>query len=134
MNRPPKHSPALSVVQSDVTKSRWLIANAVTRTVSREILGSDCPKSDAEMEKLRDQLYGLAQVVVEALPKKPRKNILLRKPECFADAVLLLPENERYELEERAGIMEFDGGLDRSAAERAAFSQFWREKHRRKSR
>jgi hypothetical protein len=99
----------------------------------REILGSDCPKSDAELEKLRDQLYGLARVAVEALPNKPRKNTLPREPECFADALLFLPENERYELEERAGIMEFDGGLDRSAAEQAAFSKFWREKHQRKS-
>jgi hypothetical protein len=42
----------------------------------------------------------------------------------------MLPEDERYEVEERAAIMEFDGGLDRDAAERAAFSQYWRAKHR----
>ena len=85
------------------------------------------------MEKLRDQLYGLARVAVEVLPEKPRKNIPPRSPTCFAEALRLAPEDERYELLERAAVEEFDGGLDRSAAECAAFSQLWREKHRRKS-
>ncbi len=99
----------------------------------RKILGSDCPESDTELEKLRDQFYPLARVVVEAHLEKPRKHTLPREPECFADALASLPKDERYELEERAAIMEFDGGLDRNAAEHAAFSQFWREHHRRNS-
>ena len=47
----------------------------------------------------------------------------------FPDAVAMLPEGERYEVEERAAILEFDGGLDRDAAERAAFSFYWQAKH-----
>jgi hypothetical protein len=34
----------------------------------------------------------------------------------------------RGHLKGRAAVMEFDGGLDRGAAERAAFSEFWRTK------
>jgi len=38
----------------------------------------------------------------------------------------MLPEKDRYDVEERAAIMEFDGGLNRDAAERAAFLLCWR--------
>jgi hypothetical protein len=52
------------------------------------------------------------------------------KPAGFPDALAMLLEEDRYYVEERAAIMEFDGGLERDAAERAAFSLYWRAKHR----
>lgn|GEM_PF-6859898 len=112
---------------------------------SREILGNDCPKSDAELERLRDGYYAFARVLVEAFLNQRRENTPLHAlnhagsvlegegwetpTASFSELAALLPEDRRYDLEERAAIHEFDGGLDRSAAELAAFSEFWREKH-----
>jgi hypothetical protein len=111
----------------------------------REILGNDCPESDADLERLRDQLYGFARVVAETLHRQPRKGVVPRplndaggvfegetgqSPQpSFSNVLATLPDDERYALEERAGIHE-DSGLDRSAAECAAFSEFWRKRHR----
>ena len=105
--------------------------------------------SDTELELLRDRLYGLARVAVEACPTQQRRNSQRnalngarraingaaktnepQEPARFSEALAVLPEDERYEVEERAGIMEFEGGLDRGAAEQAAFSEFWRARHR----
>lgn len=118
----------------------------------QEILGADSPETESDLELLRDQLYGLARVAVEACPPQRRRNSQRNAPDaagqaldgaardnepqepaCFSDALARLPEEERYEVEERAGIMEFDGGLARGAAEQAAFSEFWRAKHRGRS-
>jgi hypothetical protein len=115
----------------------------------KQILGDDCPQTSSDLERLRDQLYGLARVAVEACPRQQRgkglphapdaarraidsaaKDNEPQKPAGFPDAVAMLPEEERYEVEERAAIMEHDGGLDRDAAEQAAFSIYWRAKHR----
>lgn len=114
----------------------------------REILGDDCPHSDAEMEMLRNQLYAVAGAVVEACSDKRHKKksqdmhaaagetmkTVGAGPEppkqtAFADTLALLPEADRYEIEERAGIIESDSGLDREAAERAALSLYWRARH-----
>lgn len=112
----------------------------------RAILGADAPESDAELELHRDALYRLARVVVEALPNTRREKRAPRAPNGarrafedaakgktgpanFSEALALLLEDERYEIEERAAIHEFDGGLDRSAAERLAISECWRRKH-----
>ena len=118
----------------------------------RELLPADSPESDSELELLRDQLYGLARVAVEACtplrcrnsqhnaPDGARRAIgggardnEPQEPARFFAGLASLPEDERYEVEERAGIMEFEGGLDRGAAEQSAFSEFWREKHRGRS-
>lgn len=40
----------------------------------REILGKDCALSDAELENLRDQLYGLADVAVSAFLEARRSD------------------------------------------------------------
>jgi hypothetical protein len=96
----------------------------------REILGTDSSLSDSDLQLLRDQLYALGRATVEALPRQPRTNGSPRSPEGFAEALSALPEDDRYELQERAAIAEFDGGLERSAAEQAAFSEFWRTRHR----
>jgi hypothetical protein len=112
----------------------------------RQILGDDCPQSNGDLERLRDQLYGLAGVTVEACLRQRRGNGSQNAPDGalqaiegaaghtlpagFPDAVGMLSEDERYEFEERAAIHEFDGRLDHSTADLAALSEYWRSKHR----
>ena len=115
----------------------------------REILGDDCRLSDAELQLLLDQLYGLADVATTAFVETRRGNGPQTAPEAkirafgggadvehvhepvgFQDAIRLLPEDERGDLEERAAVHEVEGGLDRDAAERAAFCDYWRQKHK----
>lgn len=106
----------------------------------REILGDDWSKSDAELELLRDRLYNVARVAVDACPrhrcgKGPRnapdtarqaisgvaRMEAPSKPAGYSDMLATLSDEGRSEVEERAAIMEFDAGLGRDAAERAAF-------------
>ncbi|MBM3859221.1 MAG: hypothetical protein FJ395_06180 [Verrucomicrobia bacterium] len=117
----------------------------------REILGKECTLSDSELELLRDQLYGLADVAVEAFvdqrQRRGKASPVAYKPEiraidggdglghgqdpvAFQDAAALLSPDDRAEIEERAAIMELDGGLDRDRAERYSFSDLWRRKHK----
>jgi len=82
----------------------------------RAILGADAPESDQDVEQLRDQLYAIASIWVDGgtrIPASPSAGILAS-----------LSEDARAEIEERAALMEFDGGLARSLAERAALSAF----------
>jgi hypothetical protein len=114
----------------------------------REILGCDSPESDAELELRRDRLYAVARVAVDAYPrlqhrKSPQNAPDARqktfdeveksgsKPAGFSEAFASLPDEDRYDMEERAAIMEFDGGLDRDAAEQAAFSLYRRGRYSR---
>jgi hypothetical protein len=112
----------------------------------RAILGADAPELDADLSRLRDAVYGYFRVVVEAIPANGR---LIRSPHApngasrsfddtakgktepvnFTEAVAMMSEDERYEVEERAAIYESDGGLDRNAAEQQAFLEYWRTKH-----
>ena len=113
----------------------------------REILGKGCSLSKAELELLRDQLYALAEVVTEEFPKRVQGRQKPRtgegKPEgrrkgselgiitqSFQDLFGLIPEIERDDVEERAAIMEFDGGLDRAEAERRAVCNFLKRRRR----
>jgi len=50
-------------------------------------------------------------------------------PVNFAEALAALSEDERFAVEERAALHEYDGRLDRDAAERLAISEHWRTKH-----
>ena len=82
----------------------------------RELLGPSAPSSDEEIEVLRNQLYAVATVWLER--GAPRL-------EPSADSVLgALPEDERADVEERAALMEFDGGASRDVAERMALTEF----------
>ena len=40
----------------------------------RKLLGNSCPKTDEELEDLRDQLYGFANVAVTAFSDQLRSN------------------------------------------------------------
>jgi hypothetical protein len=76
------------------------------------LLGPNCPKTDLEIELLRDQLMLVADAALEAaLDKGLRMNA----------------EERRLQIAERAAIMEFDGEIQRAKAEDAAF-QSWAEK------
>lgn len=82
----------------------------------REILGSDCPLSDDQIELLRDQLVALADVALDTKLQDLRNGAT----SVLDMAVSVVPEEQRREIGERASIMEFDGGLPRDQAERAA--------------
>jgi hypothetical protein len=79
----------------------------------RRVLGDGRPLSDSEVEHLRDQLYELARTIVD-LSRVP-----LNEPERV---IAQLPDDQRADVEERAAIVEFDGGLTRRLAERRAFT------------
>lgn len=71
--------------------------------------------TDAEVEHLRDALAAIAGLALDRATK-------------MVDATLggegfdLVPTDLHEEVQERAAIMEFDGGLPRERAERAAFA------------
>lgn len=114
----------------------------------REIIGANGAESDVELEVLRNRLYDLARITVEAALRRRRGSAPRNAPDAaqraidsaaraevpskqagFFAAVAMLSDEDRYTVLERAGIHEFDGGLDRDTAERAAFSEHWRSKH-----
>lgn len=78
--------------------------------------------SDAELEKLRDELYTVARVALEVHP--------MGGPRRFASAFSSLAEDQRFDVEERAAILEFDGRLTRDQAERLALAMQCRPKIR----
>ena len=90
----------------------------------RQILGRDCTLDDVELVTLRDQLYGLADVLTDHLRNQPQFNgkdaLEIVEPDVYQAALRLLPEIEREDVEERAAIIEFEGGVERDEAERQA--------------
>ena len=76
--------------------------------------------SDLHIEQLRDQLYALARTVMPMHDSPPTPS--------FDVLISSLPESDIAELEERAAIIEFDGGLSRDQAERLAFATPLRRK------
>ena len=110
----------------------------------QEILGDNCPLSDSEIEMLREQLYTLAQVVLEfpgghrldadhrtrgSKIQSSKKADTTNKSQANLSAVLAMIQSEdRYAIEERAAIMEFEDGQCRDEAEKAALQARIREK------
>ncbi len=76
----------------------------------RKVLGSDTKLSDEDLATLRDQFYCLASLALERRDQQ-KKSALER-----TDRVLV----DRDALEERAAIIEFEGNVSRSEAERNA--------------
>ncbi len=89
----------------------------------RQILGGNCELSDSNLELLRDQLYGLAEVTIASYK-------LSRKDEIQTQQ--RLTDKEREVWEERAAIIEFEAGLPRSEAESLALNDFARSKRNRR--
>ena len=81
----------------------------------REVLGSESARlSDAQVTRLRDQLYGLAETAVQLSQVRPAID--------FASVATSLTAEVRADVEERAAISEFDGKLSRDQAERLAIA------------
>jgi len=74
----------------------------------RQLLGAAAAgMSDGAIEQLRDQLYVVAELVIACGPQRRY-------------ASTALTNDHKDELDERAAIMEFDGNMNRTTAERAA--------------
>ena len=64
----------------------------------RALVGSSCSLTDEQLIRLRNQLYDLGHVIVSLVPGSEAREVI----------------------EERAAIMEIDGGLSATAAHRKA--------------
>ena len=82
----------------------------------REVLGPNCPLKDAQLERLRDELTALADISLEEGLHRRQGDA----GNAFHFALTLIPREQHYEIEERAAILEVDGGLQRVEAEDAA--------------
>jgi len=91
----------------------------LTTEQCRKILGDDVQISDERLERLRDELYALADLVTDDLANGDVE-AESAVGGGFDAALALLPEGDREEAAERAAIMEFDGGAAADEAERAA--------------
>jgi hypothetical protein len=88
----------------------------------RRIVGGQCHLDDAQLETLRDQLYGLARVIVNTYPGHNELD--------FSTASRSWASPQRELLEERAAVREFDAGVPRNIAESLAVLDLWRERRR----
>jgi len=80
----------------------------------RSLLGPNCELTDSQIDQLRQELYALAHIALDAYREsnRPANN--------ENNSLANLPREKRDEAEERAAIFEFDAGLQREAAERKA--------------
>ena len=70
---------------------------------------------------MRNQMYDVAHVVVANLVKQRELGLQNKGTSSSVnDALQLVPERNRFDILERAGIREYDGGVDRDTAERGA--------------
>jgi hypothetical protein len=81
----------------------------------RKLTGADCPLTDLQLLVLRDQLYDLAHVVLDAYKRTGR---------VAEDLTTLehLTVDERETVEERAAVLEFEAGMSREIATRTALA------------
>ena len=81
---------------------------------------------DAQLERLRDQLYTLAQVIVDDYAQRPRRGNGDRhiSHQGIAQALASLPVGEREQIDERAAIIEYDGRVERDLAERSSLTNW----------
>jgi len=92
----------------------------------RRLLGPGCQLSDVEVEQLRDELVGLARVIVGTLSPSGHRygDVGPGNQDGLILDVAHWPVEDRESLEERAAILEFDGGASRKSAERTAFALY----------
>jgi len=83
----------------------------------RRILGLGSEVTDEEVRNIRDELYELAEVGLDLVVHTGRT----LRTQSVCEAGLLLNDEAMKELfDERAGIMEHEGGVPREKAERCA--------------
>lgn len=118
-------------------------AKRLTLARCRQMLGEDSPETDADVERAREQLTALAAVVVTAYLERKAGGGDVQlcafeeeeespSPGDFQTALALIADDDRDGVEERAAIMEFDGGLERSEVERTAVCTSVVDRHVRK--
>ena len=91
----------------------------------RFLLGPDCKLSDSQLEQLLEDIYALADIAVESCcAKKVAGADRGAKPHNDSGCLSAIPGPERDGVEERAAILEFEGGLAKPAAERQAFGEW----------
>jgi hypothetical protein len=92
-------------------------ANTIPLAKCAQIVGVE---PDAKFQRIADEIHAFARILVESYCETQKQS---RQPgEGFSEALTLIPSAEQYALEERAAILEFDGGLDRDVAERTAIT------------
>jgi hypothetical protein len=72
---------------------------------------------DDNLERLRDQLYGVARCAVQVFERSTTDN-------GEETALNCLPADAREDVEERAAIIQFDAKVPRGLASRAAVSAY----------
>ncbi len=82
-------------------------------------MGPGLALTDEQLSELRDQAYELARAAV-VLYDDPRQKSLPAVTRPTRSLLRLVPPHRLEEAEERAASREFDGGLPRADAERAA--------------
>lgn len=100
-------------------------AGAGTRSVLplsalRRIVGPESHLTDEELLELREQCSELARSALAILLEPKRARTVPRLAIPRACVLRLVPKERLEEFEERAAIREYDGGLPRGEAERAA--------------
>jgi len=97
----------------------------------RRLLGSGTSIDDANLARLRDELYKLAEVALEGFRHREKRNAEIRPLGGQATSasgnwtsVAMVPEAEREAVVERAAILELEAGLSRDLAERNALLEW----------
>jgi hypothetical protein len=82
----------------------------------KNLLGSS-DLTDAEIERLRNQLYGLAEMMVINFKTK------LEQPEAIVN---LVPQIDQDNVVERAAMNEAEGNISRHKSEKRAVIDYWK--------
>ena len=92
----------------------------------RKLLGNDVVLADAELMRLRDELYQLAEIALEGFREREKRQAgtctasgrnLVPKLSENRTTFSMVPEIDRESVEERAAILEFEGGCTSELAE-----------------
>lgn len=111
----------------------------LSRERCQEILGCGTALPEGELDSLLHSMYKLADVVISEFLRATEQRSESARPSesarlqyqtqgqepgenrlLFPDAVRILPAAKRERLQERAAIVEFEGGAERRDAERIA--------------
>jgi hypothetical protein len=99
----------------------------------KKLIPADPKLDNQQLEALRHAFYEIAHVIVGRFEhKRSLSHCGTVEPKqehaSFEEIVSALPKEEREIVEERAAIMQFDGGCDREIAERYALRDYWNGK------
>lgn len=89
----------------------------------RRFLENQSELTDAQIESLRDDIQDLATVMEDMYLASKESPEVGSDSRGFHERLGHLPEDKKEAALERAAIMEFEGGLERDPAERAALAR-----------